>query len=284
MKSTVMNMKSNPLIGAMLLGGALLLGQTAGAVDITINDNLGKATFGTDSRTGVAEDGSVMAGCVASQTWDMEAFVVQPGKLILIGGFDMRNGVSDSGWNQRFTSGDIFFNTSGTTPGAPGFPPGNGYNPYANNGWEYAIDVDWANLKFQVDKLTSGSTLMSGYFRQNDAANPYAVANLGDGSIVANTQNKDVGYQAGLTDQQVKDQYGVTLQGGTHNVASFDMSWFNGEVGANAATLTHFSISCNNDEVLGYMQGGFDVPDYGSTLMLLGLAVGALGIIRRRIS
>jgi hypothetical protein len=282
----------NRVTVSIAVGALLGLCQAATAVDITISDPLGKNSFGTDARSvvGVNEDQNVTANCVASQTWDMEAFVVQPGKLILIGGFDMKNGVYDANWKQTFTSGDIFFNTGGSTPAPQTYPSGtaNGYNTYNNNGWEYAIDVDWANLKFQVDKLTAGCTLTTGYFRQNDAANPYAVDSLGTGpgagTVVNNTANKDVEYQTGLTDAQVLALYGVDLKGGTHNVASFDMSWFNTEVGATASTLTHFSISCNNDEVLGYMQGGFDVPDYGSTLMLLGLALGGLGLARRRLS
>jgi hypothetical protein len=274
---------------SIAVGGFLAFSQAGTAVDITINDGQHKAYFGgssgTDTRFGVLEDGSVMAGCIASQTWDMEAFVVRPGKLILIGGFDMKNGVPDSGWGVgQWSAGDVFLNTAAPIPGKVTFNGGNGFNTYNNNGWNYALHVNWGSPTptFDVDRLTGNSLLLSGYFRQNDGANPYALKDLADGTTVRT--GIPVGYEANLSDLDVLNEYGVALKGDSHNVAAFDMSWFNQEVGANADLLTHFSISCNNDDVLGQMSGGFDVPEAGSTLMLLGLAISGLGIIRRRLA
>jgi hypothetical protein len=270
----------------ILLGGALTLSQAASAVDITINDQLNNSAFGVDSR-GISEDGSVTAGCVANQSWDMEAFVVQAGKLIVIGGFDMRNGVYDSGWNQKWQAGDVFFDVGGATvPVGPVLPGGNGWQTYQNgdNGYEYALDIDWANLKFNVVKLTAGSVLQSGYFRQNDKANPYGYLSGGIDKYTGNT----VGYTVGLTDAQVLSAYGVDLKGGTHNVAEFDMSWWGTEGLGDSSMVSHLSLSCNNDLIVGQVIGGYDngVPDGGSSILLmaLGLATCGFGVIRRRVS
>jgi hypothetical protein len=250
----------------------------AWAKNITIWDGIG-----TQPASGSGEDGETEPNTVNNQSWDNEAFVVRDGRLIIVSGFDFVNGRVGNGIT--FTAGDVFIKT---TPG----PVGTGQNLGTVDGYfnlnnlnfnyQYALDLNISAGTYGVVKLNADATLKSGYYRQNDAANPFEFVSGG-----TTVTTKGLTYRTGLTDAQVATDYGsdVVVTGGSHNVVELDMSWWATEVGNAGGLNTHFNLGCGNDVLAGDAQGGFDtVPDGGSTLMLLGLGMGGLALVRGRLS
>lgn len=242
--------------------------SSAHALNITISDGFGGGGSGVGGEVGETEPGTIN-----NHSWDNEAFVIKGNKLVLISGFNFLTG------NSGFGSGDIFINTVGPTPVGTTLPGGNGYQTIVGNmGYEYALHMDIAGGAFNVVDLTTGPevNLRSGYYRQNDAGNPYLY--LSGGTTAYASQG--LTFLAGLSTAQIQSAYGsdVLTSGENNFVLELDMSWFSGN-----SLLTHYTFGCDNDVITGQATGGFDrVPDGGSTLMLLGFGMTGLGLARGR--
>jgi hypothetical protein len=265
--------KKTLAITCMVLAGLAAGSQSVWALNITIPDGLGGGGTGTGNEVGETEPNTVN-----THAWDNEAFVIQGNKLVLISGFDLKNGYGG------FASGDLFINTAGTIPTGTIFTGADGYRMInGNGGYEYVMDLNVTAGTFNVVDISVGTgvTLKSGYYRQNDGGNPFAY--LGGGTKVV--ENQGLTYLSGLTTAQVQAAYGadVSTSGNNNYVLEFDMSWFNAAV-PGGDLLTHYTFGCANDVIVGQASGGFDVPDGGSTVMLLGLGMIGLLWSQRRLA
>jgi hypothetical protein len=262
---------------------ALVVGSSpAWALNITVNDKLGIGGSGQGGEYRETEPGTIN-----SQIWDNEAFVVKGNKLVLVSGFNFKTGVYDSGSRQTFTSGDVFIDTDNDAlwP-APTLGGGNGYQTInnINYGYNYVLDLNFANNTFNVVKLNDGAAnLTSGYFRQNDGGNPFQYV---DGGELKYT--KGMVFREGLSRATIAADYGLdpaSVYAYNNFAVELDMSWWNTEFPDATAMMTHFNLGCGNDLMTGQLQGSFDqVPDGGSTLMLLGLGIGGLVWVRSRMA
>jgi hypothetical protein len=253
------------------------------AVNITLNDTISSS----GSWYGASEIHEVEPGCVGSHQWDLEAFTLAGNRLSLIGGYDFKNGY------EGITSGHIFFDVNGDAKygtAATGLAPsGNGnqvmLNPF---GYDYAAVLNFADNSFSLYSLTASSSLLTGYYAQNAGSNPWRVNNPG-GPAVA---NGTITYQSALSSADVLGQYGVdaSASGANHNVISLDLP----TLFAGKDILTHYTMGCGNDNIIGsaHVPGIPEtpddnplnsVPDAGSTSLMLGLGLGAMGMLRRKL-
>ena len=278
-------MKNSQKRTAMVATAVLALvvgGSPAWALNITVSDKLGNGGSGQGGEFRETEPGTIN-----SQIWDNEAFVVKGNKLVLVSGFNFKTGVYDSGSRQTFTSGDVFIDTDNDAAWpAPTLSGGNGYQTINNLDYRYnyVLDLDFINNTFNVVKLDDGAaSLTSGYFRQNDGGNPFQYVSGGEKKYT-----KGMVFRTGLSATDLANDYGLdpTKVYAANNFAvELDMSWWNTEFPDATTMMTHFNLGCGNDLMTGKLQGSFDqVPDGGSTLMLLGLGIGGLVWVRSRLA
>lgn len=250
------------------------------AANITVNDTMS----GSGSWQGVGEIHEVEPGCVGSHAWDLEAFTLQASRLSLIGGYNFKNGFEGT------TTGHIFFDVDGNAKygsTATGLSPsGNGNLSMANPfGYDYAAVLNFANNTYDLYSLTAISPLLTGYYAQNSGSNPWRYDLQNDAN-----QNRVLGgsltYQSDLSSTDVNSQYGVdaSLSGPYHNVVSLDLP----ALFADKDILTHYTMSCGNDNIIGsaHIPGTppnepSSVPDAGASGLLLGLGLGAISLLRR---
>lgn len=234
------------------------------------------ATFWNVSRDDdqETEPGTPNNNIIASQMWDLEAFVTTGGKnLQIIGGYDILSPTHTT--TETGASGDIFIDVTGDAkfgPAAVG--TGSGGGGVSNNllGYDYAIvfsrnsNGTLSGAKtYNVVKLSGSSIDASVYYSQNQESNPWKYAS--GGQII----QTDIPYtvQSGLTDAQ------TGFLGGTHYALDFSLNFLTDPEFANA-TL-HYTIMCGNDNLMGH------VPDGGLTLAMLGMGIGGLALVGRRL-
>jgi len=258
----------------VLLSGLLICCVAASGFAITRNITV------YDTRIpgiGVGLEDEETDSSVTGQQWDLEAFFWDGSSLTLVGGFDFINGVAVG--PRVYKAGDIFLDDTGdgeipghavTVDPVTGNPVPAGGITYELFGWDYALDVDWANGTFDVVKLnytggTDGSRVQVVKFGSHQLANPYRYHD--QGTVLFDDLAFTSGWVAtwpGLSD------------GGTglgHYYATFDLSSL-------GITLrrTHSTLECGNDDIYG------QVPDGGVTVALLGLAILGLGALARKLS
>lgn len=270
-------------LASLLISLGLVLGASqALAVDITIPDYNPGSGFGGGPFGSAGEDNETEPGTVASQAWDMEAFVVSGSTLYIVGGYNMKTGAAGSGGSVvpgMLTPGDLFIKVGGSQPG---------YSPTANtpatvlNGitganynYTYAVDltqpVGATNPTAQVIGLNGTSVLNTVVYDQF-GANPWKY-NSG-GQFLKNT---GITYTSGLSNAATLAMTGVSLQGGNHNVLSVDLT-FLGNIAAGTDVWFSYTMECGNDSLKGQYSGGFyRTPDSASSMLLIGLGLAAMG-------
>lgn len=236
--------------------------------DITIYDGDSKA--GNTGWYSQREDQEVEPGMVKSQVWDLEGFWSQTGgKLAMVGGFDFVNGVAGytgGPGELDFRSGDIFIDLHGDyLPGNA--PNSNGYTAQqvvaSTFGYEYALDIDWDNLTYDVVALNGQTSTQIAWYDQNFGSSPWKYVE--GGQVLASGLSFSVA--GDLTDAQ------TGYLGGTHYAAyDFDLGFLGG-----AEAYFHFTMGCGNDNLMGYVS----VPE-PSSIALLAFGVLGLGMLRVR--
>lgn len=267
-------MKKNLKILVFLLLAVFLLAGNSFSLDFGTNITGPDGSSDGTSWHGTDEDNEVEPGMDGKQVWDLEGFFLKGTTLTMVGGFDFWDGVSGyrgaSGSELDFRSGDIFIDTDGiTTPLSPDYGTTNGQIEIAGNlGYEYVIDMDWQNERYDVISLTDDATLRSVHYRMNNLSNPWLYL---DGGTVISDDYNDVDFTGG---EYSYDFEGLT--GGNHYAVSVDLSF----LGDNQDFIAHFTMGCGNDNLMG--SGTTPVPEPATMLLFGSGLVIIAGLGRKR--
>jgi hypothetical protein len=259
------------VLTAAVLGIAAI--PSANAIDITISDPHNDKSFdGSNLGPDGPENNTVQYNAVSNQTWDLEQFDLAGSNLAVIGGFNYLTGIG-TGSSAVFPMGDIFVYLGSerpyTVPSA-----GDHDGPWTGlNSWDYVIHFD-RGTDNNVRETASGvgySILSRGNQTINYTQGPSAL-NTGLPWYVTEA------FQPSTF-----ATFGSTTDGeGTHySIGGIDISSI---LDDGQSFYLHTTMRCGNDVLWGYNEGTSRVPDGGAALCMLGLGIGAIGVLRRRLS
>lgn len=286
---------------------AALCGMPVLAVDVTIPDTLPSNIFGAPNGP-AGEWREVEAGAASGNEWDFRAFdavEVTQGvtyTLTVFSGYDLNNGIVGAGRTgpTLLTVGDIFIDVDRDAKwgsAAPTFGDTGTDNPAAGNNnwlWDMVIAFDQAdvaaggNLDYKVYTLTEDAgtqlkrtTDYTGSF--NDKAGPYLYVSGGteiaSGTAVVTTYAAGGGGDpTGLAGNKLE----ITIDGAFLTAILTDPDFVEG-----AGIYAHLTQECGNDLLMGGphpRKRSVPTPDGGTTLVLLGGGLAALGLLRRRLA
>lgn len=234
--------------------------------NITIFDESTSNTYFHSGQNTGYEDQEVEPADQAGQRWDLEGMFLDTYQLTLVGGFDFMNG------EENYLSGDIFIDTDlaaeyGERAEDNDSLSSNGYQTITNNyGYDYVLDLDFANLLYYVYAIDTTTNLQSVYYRVNDGSNPWQFTPGNNDQYLAMGQ---INYFTGLTDTD------TGFSGGNHNAFSVNLSF----LPESTEFIAHFTIGCGNDNLMG--QGVAHAPE-PATLLLFGSGIFGLAALGRR--
>lgn len=258
---------------------ALAVAGSAQAWNITINDLQSPNSSGWRAN-GVGrgeEDQETEPGTAAAQSWDLEAFTVNKGKLKVYTGYNMLTG------NQPYGTGDIFIDTNGDAHWQPGAD--NHINGMSDNSvFKYDYVIHFTGRKgitvtgaYDVYSMANSSSVKFLETKFRAASNPW-ILDLEHSEGLKKVSSGVMTLTAN-TNWKIKAD-GTDLIGGTtrmpHYISSdFDLGFMKpGEL--SGKTLFHLTMECGNDSLVGR------VPDAGSSLALMGAAMSGLAFFGRR--
>jgi hypothetical protein len=263
-------MKKYSVLTAAMLGVTAI--PSAQAIDITYSDPHNDRSFaGSNLGPSGPENNTVQYNAIANQSWDLEYFDLTGSNLSMTGGFNFLTGTG-TGSTAVFPMGDIFVYLGGAPYSVPS--AGDHDGPWTGrDGWDYVIHFD-RNGGNNIRNSASGV----GYS---------IIANQGQSiNYTGGTQALTSGLPWYLTESFTPTEfatYGTFSDGeGWHNtIGGIDISSIldDGE-----SFYLHTTMRCGNDVLWGAGEGTSQVPDGGAALCLLGLGVGAIGVLRRRMS
>ena len=266
MKNRKMRMRKSLLTGLIVLsmvfcsGLAMAWDYTTFGTNITVYDGNGDGTTsgwhkGVNSG-GTYEDGEVETfsghySASPGQMWDMEAFFYNGTTLTMIGGFDIINGVANTG--NIYENGYI--------------DPGHIFISDGTNNYAIAFDYDGSTATATAYTLTNTSNLLeTKYF--TGTSSPWMLSV--DGETETDLTATYLGF-AGSTDLT-----GVATGGNDkHNAIQVDLSSLT--LGTNFTA--HFTMECGNDNLMGRTS---QVPIPGAVWLFGSGLLGLVGIRRRR--
>ena len=248
---------------------------SAHALNLTISDNnIGTGSgFSGGPRGQGLEDNEAEAGMVQSQAWDLEAFTLNGSKLKVYSGFNLLGG------EQGYALGDIFIDVNGNAKyGAAA----GGLSSNADLKYDYVIHFNnrsgqTIGTGYEVFSLTENSSVSLTQVgvpqNQSGGSNPFSYVSggtsIGTGTFGVSTVSGDITLEDG-----------TTVTGGNHYIGEVDLGFL---AGTTTDVLFHLALGCGNDNLIGKTSGGFDqVPDVGSTLMLMGFGMSGLAMARGR--
>lgn len=251
---------------------------------------------------------NILPNCTYTAAWSLEGvgaglstdpvtgLDVRNGWYYLVGGYDFKNG------KDGYQVGDLFIDIDGTrqVPSTFQFPSGIGngnfnYNPapwnhdgnsstpaIENQGWDFVVRMNFDTSYTAYDIRTVDATFKSGYFRQNDKANPWRLVTTGLTSF-SGTMTYSVGVNEATAETYV---LGQNLVGSfDRNVVGLDLSWLAAYL-PTSGTINEglrITMGCDNASLVAQDTEGFRrVPDGGMTLLMLGSGMLSLLGIRRK--
>jgi hypothetical protein len=282
---------------ALAAAGMMAFAQGAFAIEVTVNDQ--EANSPGSAPVGIAgEDQETEDPALSTQIWDLEGLAINGNTLSIVGGFPMTT--YNPGYS-FFRLGDLFIDTDNNALLPPGsgaiIPVGGAANleipvggKLFNSTFKYDYVVHFTRAAntitgFNVYQLDSSSVLRaildqgtSATLLQLRQSNPYAYL-PGDNSVNKLVGSGSISYTTGLPNGTID---GVPVTGGLHN--DLKLTFNSGVNPLLLAEELHITVGCGNDNMLGHVTGGGQVPDGGATLVLLGLGFASLTLAKRKSS
>jgi hypothetical protein len=216
-------------------------------------------------------DNQVSPGCETGNQWDLESTLLDGAKLSIVSSFNLKDGQFASGWNQTFTSGDIFIDVNGDAKNASNPAVGDlTYSTFPNSlvNYDYVFHLDISNNSYTVFQLNPSSVLSNVYWdNYNSQGNPLAYVSGGTQLGGAHSLN----YQTNLSDNAALG-YTSWESSTKHNEVTVDLA--NLGLADGQQFTSHFTIGCGNDVAVG--KGTYRVPEPGSLSMVL---IGLLSLL-----
>lgn len=280
-------MRSTLLASLTLVGmAAVYAGPIGPSVTISDANFSGSNTAGNWYANREDNETETNPNTIIAQVWDLEGMYLSGYALTMVGGFDFRNGTLHGG--HTYKAGDIFFDVNGDAVYGQAANGGSGVIPFGSTattantfGYDYVLSFNAAMTHYSVFSLTSASQVVK--VTDVPSSNPWRYAS--GGTAVAGHQNVAIGSGYGLlspADAASLTSYNslaAGLQGdgsgnNNHYYLTVDVSF----LPANTLTLAHNTIQCGNDNLLGQ----FNVPDAGTTSLLVMSALAGMVAVRRR--
>lgn len=251
------------------MGGVVLATSMAYAVDITVNDPHDDKKISNGSRvsynaTPLHENGTVEFNAVSTHEWDLQSFDLTGGKLGMTAGFNFTT--APSGYPAD-VMGDVFifattpYEVNRTSDGIRPDPlkPGTLQAPL------YAV-------KFERNSA-GGYKVVSGQIAYQIIANPTV---LTTGSNPSLDLYYGLPWEAGGAFGTPSGYADYTSSG---SGSTFENTVSGIDVGSylTSGDYLHITMKCGNDVMWGH------VPDGGMTLAMLGMGVGGLALVNRRL-
>lgn len=227
--------------------------------NITIPDLV---SSGQKAWWGNREDNEVEPNCVASQSWDMEAFFLKGNTLTAVSGFNPVGGYENT------LPGDIFIDVTGDITYGPAANGTGYYNHTVSNSFGYDYVISFSAGTYSVYSLDSDAQVKSVYYAQNQESNAWRY--ISGGEALEGFQNLSYEYLSGLTDEE------TGLMGGIHYALSVDLSF----LAAGTIFTCHDTMQCGNDNLMG--RGTTAPVPEPATIFIFGLGLVGLSSYMRR--